>query len=327
MKKLLLLLILTYFLLSCVQTGSELLIEEPRGTKLIYKPEEENLITHSDQNPPIEEETANQRGISFAPEKVIQAFKKAYPDKISEISYKNDDWAMKVYDTWYFWADGRMLPEELVLKKEDYNSHVFNRYPKELPPFQELPKDVKDRIDNILAEREDDPLLRHPGFLNSMWRIWDKETSWARVKTTYFLGYKLQVHRDILEDLARVEEEIQRRMLVDIELAAFVRSFTRIDGYNWRQIADTETLSVHSYGIALDLILKSPRDKEVYWLWTKNKGLKFYDQPYESRFSPPSSFIDAFENHGFIWGGKWLFFDTIHFEYRPEIMILNGLMD
>jgi hypothetical protein len=23
-----------------------------------------------------------------------------------------------------------------------------------------------------------------------------------------------------------------------------------------------------------------------------------------------------------VWGGKWLFFDTMHFEYRPEIFNL-----
>ena len=32
--------------------------------------------------------------------------------------------------------------------------------------------------------------------------------------------------------------------------------------------------------------------------------------------------IRAFEAHGFVWGGKWLFFDTIHFEYRPELLTL-----
>jgi len=28
---------------------------------------------------------------------------------------------------------------------------------------------------------------------------------------------------------------------------------------------------------------------------------------------------------GFIWGGKWPNYDTMHFEYRPEIFILSGL--
>jgi len=35
-------------------------------------------------------------------------------------------------------------------------------------------------------------------------------------------------------------------------------------------------------------------------------------------------FVSAFEHQGFVWGGKWLFFDNMHFEYRPEILIFSG---
>ena len=28
-----------------------------------------------------------------------------------------------------------------------------------------------------------------------------------------------------------------------------------------------------------------------------------------------------FETHGFIWGGKWYHYDTMHFEYRPELLM------
>jgi hypothetical protein len=37
---------------------------------------------------------------------------------------------------------------------------------------------------------------------------------------------------------------------------------------------------------------------------------------------PPAAVIGAFEKQGFVWGGKWLFFDTMHFEYRPEILLM-----
>jgi hypothetical protein len=30
--------------------------------------------------------------------------------------------------------------------------------------------------------------------------------------------------------------------------------------------------------------------------------------------------LETFERRGFIWGGKWWHFDTMHFEYRPEII-------
>lgn len=316
MKKILKKLLISLILTSCVQNGSELIIDTQEIRKM-------SNITPGESGRVMPEEQEE----DFTPEKIIQAYKQAYPAKISEITYRNDDWAMKVYDQWYYWAGGRLLPEELLLQKEKYNRHIFNQYPKDLPEFRELPDQMKRKLDSIVKERKVNPMVRHAGFLDSLWRIYDRDTSWARVKTTYFLGFKLQIHRDLLEDLADVEEEIQRRMLVDSGLRDFVQTLNRIDGYNWRRIAETETLSTHSYGIALDLILSHSGKQEVYWLWTQNKGLNFYDQPYITRFAPPDSFIKPFEKNGFVWGGKWLFYDTIHFEYRPEILILNGLME
>jgi len=42
--------------------------------------------------------------------------------------------------------------------------------------------------------------------------------------------------------------------------------------------------------------------------------------PYARRWMVPTPVVEAFERHGFVWGGKWLFFDTMHFEYRPEVL-------
>ncbi|MBB6482020.1 M15 family metallopeptidase [Spirochaeta isovalerica] len=304
---------------SCFSTGSTSPSGPPDDMSAISSIEEP-------QPPPSAGPVTGETGTEpFPPNRIITALKEAYPDKIKEITYKNNDWAIKVYDRWLYWADGRLLPEEEIYSREEYSPHLFYRYPAKLPSFSKPDSESAERIDSIIDQRKENPILRNPAFLNGLWRIWDRDTSWKRVKTTFFLGYKLQIHRDLLEDLARVEEEIQRRMLVDRELAAFVRTLSRIDGYNWRQIADTDTLSVHSYGIAIDLILNRTGGKQIYWLWTLNSGEKFYDIPYNKRFSPPESFIEAFEKEGFVWGGKWLFYDTIHFEYRPEIMILNDL--
>ena len=33
-----------------------------------------------------------------------------------------------------------------------------------------------------------------------------------------------------------------------------------------------------------------------------------------------SEIVDIFERHGFIWGGKWYHYDTMHFEHRPELL-------
>jgi len=82
--------------------------------------------------------------------------------------------------------------------------------------------------------------------------------------------------------------------------------------YNCRPIAGTDRPSAHGYGIAIDIAVK-PSD---YWRWAKSgrDGRPVY------RNSIPMEIVRIFERHGFIWGGKWHHFDTMHFEYRPELI-------
>ena len=47
--------------------------------------------------------------------------------------------------------------------------------------------------------------------------------------------------------------------------------------------------------------------------------------PYDKRWHPPKEVVKVFEKYGFIWGGKWHNYDTIHFEYRPELIIYNKI--
>jgi len=78
-----------------------------------------------------------------------------------------------------------------------------------------------------------------------------------------------------------------------------------------RNIAGTDRTSAHSYGIALDI---NPRRAD-YWRWQHGHDLR----PRSSRI-PAQAIVDAFEQEGFIWGGRWYHFDTMHFEYRPELL-------
>lgn len=75
--------------------------------------------------------------------------------------------------------------------------------------------------------------------------------------------------------------------------------------FNCRRVKDTGLRSMHAYGAAIDLNTKFAD----YWLWSKGG--------YRNRM--PMEIVAIFERHGFIWGGKWGHFDTMHFEYRPEL--------
>jgi len=82
--------------------------------------------------------------------------------------------------------------------------------------------------------------------------------------------------------------------------------------YCYRVIKDTDRLSMHSYGIAIDL---AP-DTTQYW---KNEASS-ETAKIGYKNTMPLSIVRIFEKHGFIWGGRWYHYDTMHFEYRPELL-------
>ena len=89
-----------------------------------------------------------------------------------------------------------------------------------------------------------------------------------------------------------------------------LKTLLKMDGgFAWRRIAGENRLSPHAFGIAFDI---SP-GIATYWRWSKLR-------PHPLQQSYPSAIVAAFENEGFIWGGKWHEYDLMHFEYRPEII-------
>ncbi len=105
------------------------------------------------------------------------------------------------------------------------------------------------------------------------------------------------------------------------ELDALPESFDRYlyppaGTYNCRAIAGTTRISAHGHGIAIDLATRW----SDYWRWSKagTDGKVLY----RNRF--PMEIVAIFERHGFIWGGKWAHYDTMHFEYRPELLPAAG---
>lgn len=84
--------------------------------------------------------------------------------------------------------------------------------------------------------------------------------------------------------------------------------------YACRVIAGTDRPSAHGQGIAIDLALKHAH----YWRWSKRStdgALTWHNEI-------PIEIVRIFEKHGFIWGGRWYHYDTMHFEYRPELLPL-----
>ncbi|TVQ40289.1 MAG: M15 family peptidase [Spirochaetaceae bacterium] len=253
----------------------------------------------------------------------VRALAAAYPERIDETALRNEDWAARIDDTWYYWADGRMLPYEERFDNRRYTGIRFYNYA--LGPLQL--REIDEATAERLRERSRQPasagLPRHNGFLDALYGISTRSDAYRWIVDTTFLGLKTQAHRMIVEPLSSVERQIRSLMVTDAEVRAFVAELQQVSTFSWREIAGTNRRSYHSYGVAVDLIPRSYHGRFGYWRWAMQSGIEeWWDVPPEQRWRPPQPVIDAFENNGFVWGGKWLSFDPIHFEYRPEVILL-----
>jgi hypothetical protein len=128
--------------------------------------------------------------------------------------------------------------------------------------------------------------------------VWLPKTWGHSVRITSINGVDKQ--------LRAVSTEIDK-LPANIKRAAYPIAGT----YNCRLVSDTGQLSPHGYGIAIDLNTAF----SDYWYWRRHDGSIVY------RNRMPEQIVTIFEKHGFIWGGKWYHYDTMHFEYRPELLL------
>ena len=258
-------------------------------------------------------------------ERVMRSLAEAFPVQIDRAEFRNGDWAVLLWGTWFYYADGRLLPENKLAYIDSYTRHHFFYYPRELPPWREATPEQVERFREWEANRRANPPRRSPYFHDTLWQIHSREEALRQLRSTRFLGFTINIHHMVLNNLMLVEQYILAAGRADPRIQAWINSIHRVEHWSWRNIAGTQSRSNHSYGIAIDILPRSFGGKHAYWLWTSRDGIDWWTIPHNKRWHPPDAVIKAFEKFGFIWGGKWLQFDTIHFEYRPEILIFNGM--
>ena len=258
-------------------------------------------------------------------ELVMKALHMGYPQDISAVEFRNDDWAVLMRDIWYYYCDGRLLQEDKREEAANYRSQIFYRYTNELPPFilRPVPEPRTGGANNNASQQR--ARLARSSFMDDLWQSRDRTEAYANIRTVRFLDRTIRVHYKIVEILAHVEERILEEAGNDRSVQAWINSLAPPESWSWRNIATTESRSFHSYGVAIDLRPRALGRLQTYWLWTSQHRSDWFNVPYEERYHPPEAVIKIFEEHGFIWGGKWQRFDTMHFEYRPEVMILNDM--
>ena len=106
-------------------------------------------------------------------------------------------------------------------------------------------------------------------------------------------------------------EDVAKELSKKPELRKYL---VKASSFYWRKVRGANRQSAHSYGIAIDI----NTDYSNYWLWSNPKCSETDTLKYENRI--PIEIVEVFEKHGFIWGGHWYHYDTMHFEYRPELL-------
>jgi D-alanyl-D-alanine carboxypeptidase len=230
----------------------------------------------------------------------LDALIAAYPDHLAR--YEGND---------LVWKDGTRMPiadgradktfQEL-LDRPDIKDQFAFRYP--------LGPDVKPP-----AVNEDPGRIRFEPFFLKMYGDCRKGEVARRLKPVAWLpqrgGGRLGVTtvNNVDERLAAVVKDLDT---LPAEMTKYL--VPSAGTYNCRVIRDTSRLSVHAFAAALDV-----NNKEAdYWEFLKDRSGAF-----AWRNRVPGVIGEIFERHGFIWGAKWFHVDSMHFEYRPELITLS----
>jgi len=253
-------------------------------------------------------------------EHVLRSFQRTFPDRVSEVAFIDGDWTITAGGQIFFWAGGRLLLEAERENAELFEPHRFYYYPANpRSPSTLSPECIADIRYRALPQNRRSSRNISYAFHGVLYGGFTRTEVERMLERVVFLGRRVTVHQMIVEPLRRVEAEIRRWSGGE----AFIASLESVYGYNWRQIAGTQRRSFHSWGLAVDIQPRRLGGRAIFWQWERARNRDWMLIPLENRWNPPDPVIRAFERQGFIWGGRWTFFDNMHFEFRPELLELS----
>lgn len=232
-------------------------------------------------------DTATQPKVETLPQRLIAA----YPDHLS--AFEGND---------IIWKDGSRMPWDdgqagKTFAELEANADLEDMFVFDYPSGEA-----------VFKENFDPGRIRNEAFFKKMYGETAALVEANLVSVPWF-GSKIRVTKvnGVDKALEKVAQELQSLP----ELKKYLE--TPGGGQYWRVIAGTPRLSAHCFGIAVDINTAFTD----YWRW----GSEFKQgKPLVYRNRIPLEIVEIFEKSGFIWGGKWYHYDTMHFEYRPELL-------
>ena len=169
------------------------------------------------------------------------------------------------------------------------------------------------KVNTPIAKDFEPGRIRNVDFFKAVYGETEEDVRKNLVEITWcpkLVGQKIKVTR-----VNAVDKQVER-ISAELDEHPELRPYlTDIGGsFLWRKIKGTNRQSMHSFGMTIDINTKYAD----YWEWACKCIDETRDIAYKNRI--PQLIVDIFERHGFIWGGKWYHYDTMHFEYRPELL-------
>ena len=242
----------------------------------------------------------------------LQKLQAVYSDHIQELS-----------QDYIVWADGTYIYIEQDCDSLKSLSDTINN-----PSFaDQLEQNLYIAGKPEMYPQDDPGRVRYEPFFRKMYGNSPAQVE-ANLAYVSWMPNVLGAHAPILrvtringihEKIQKISKELEELVVQYPEYIEFV---DRPGGtFCWRMIAGTNRLSNHSFGMTIDINVS----RSHYWQWDlKKEGRAVHeDVQLEYRNAIPWEIVEIFEKHGFIWGGKWYHYDTMHFEYRPELIIYS----
>lgn len=219
-----------------------------------------------------------------------QALLSAYPEKIASIEGNTltfTDGSTMVYD------DGKEKDFVTALDNSDPEDMFFVAYDSSVTPPAYLSDPGRSRSEELFKK---------------MYGNSESKVRSQLVPVDWF-GQKVQFSstNGAADSLKKVAAELKNHP----DLKKYLKSSGT---FYWRAVRGANRLSAHSYGIAFDIGV----DHSDYWLWKNPGASETAKIKYANKI--PKQIVNIFERHGFVWGGNWYHYDTMHFEFRPEIL-------
>lgn len=220
---------------------------------------------------------------------------KAYPDHIKTV-------------TPYYveWQDGTRMPIEHKIAFFNWLSHLIYRFDSQVQPITQ--QEIKrQHYESVFKKMYGDSLSTVQKNLTVIY--------WMPHIYGYRYPLKVTMINDIDKRLERVSQALEK-----LPIHYFKYLSNPAGSFYWRRVDGEKYLSAHSFGIAIDINSRYAN----YWLWDykrTNRPLNdLRNDLLKNTNHIPAKIVEIFEKEGFYWGGHWYFYDTMHFEYRPDLI-------